>query len=98
MDSARNINSAMILPRLHYRLILNPVANTGRWLMKWVLRWAGIVAAGLVVIIAVGLTLVYAVSSRAMSKEYRRHSVSIDPRGFGVDRQGPAPRHRGKSV
>jgi len=56
--------------------------------MNRVLRWAGIVAAGLVVIIAVGLTLVYAVSSRAMSKEYAVDipSLSIPADSASIDR------------
>ena len=38
--------------------------------MKRVLRWIGFGAAGLVVLIAIGLTIVYALSSRAMSRQY----------------------------
>jgi mono/diheme cytochrome c family protein len=39
--------------------------------MRRVLRWIGFLAGGLVVVIAVGVALVYGVTSRRMSREYR---------------------------
>ena len=44
--------------------------------MKRVLKWIGFGAAGVVILFAIGLTIVYALSSRAMSREY---AVTVPP-------------------
>jgi mono/diheme cytochrome c family protein len=46
--------------------------------MKRVLKWIGLMAAGVLVIIAIGLTFVYAVSSRAMSKQYAVNTPPLE--------------------
>jgi mono/diheme cytochrome c family protein len=50
--------------------------------MKRVLKWIGILAGGLVLVIAVGLALVYGVSSRAMSRAY---AITPEPLSIPAD-------------
>ena len=60
--------------------------------MKRVLKWIGYGAGGLLIVIALGLAVVYALSSRAMSKQY---AIDIPPLPIPAD---PASIERGRHL